>query len=172
MISLCAADEGARRFRARQKISKIRRPTRGTVHRAIRCRIYKERRRDLCRAVGYLSVSMAHAISLHGYRYVLSTSEAESPPPLFLLSSPPSSSHISCFIIGSFSFSFSLSLSFRRDLIYLRDTCGVDPVNTTSSIVKAKRLGLPSGSTAGISCAEAAKKSRHSCKNIRKREDT
>lgn len=46
------------------------------------CRIYKERRRDLCRADGYLSVSMAHAISLHGYRYVLgSESEMEAPPP-------------------------------------------------------------------------------------------
>lgn len=47
------------------------------VRRAIRSRIYKEWRRDLCRAVGYLSVSMAHAISLHGYRYILSTSESE-----------------------------------------------------------------------------------------------
>lgn len=88
------ADDGARRVRARQKISKIRRPMRGTVRRAIRCRIYKERRRDLCRTVGYLSVSMVHAISLHGYRYVL-TSEAESPPSI-----PPP-------------FSFSLPLSPR-----------------------------------------------------------
>lgn len=47
------------------------------VRRAIRSRIYKEWRRDLCRAVGYLSVSMAHAISLHGYRYILSTSESK-----------------------------------------------------------------------------------------------
>lgn len=85
-ISLCAADDGARRVRARQKISKIRRPVRRTVRRAIRCRIYKERRRDLCRTVGYLSVSMVHAISLHGYRYVLSTSEAESPSPPLLSS--------------------------------------------------------------------------------------
>lgn len=103
------ADDGARRVRARQKISKIRRPMRGTVRRAIRCRIYKERRRDLCRTVGYLSVSMVHAISLHGYRYVL-TSEAESPPSLFLFLSSSFSSHISCFIIRSFPHFLSLFL--------------------------------------------------------------
>lgn len=111
---------------ARQKISKIRRPMRGTVRRAIRCRIYKERRRDLCRTVGYLSVSMVHAISLHGYRYVLSTSKVESPSPLV-----PSLSfflflftYVPLYYWIFLSPSLSPSLSFRRDLIYLGTPAG------------------------------------------------
>ena len=63
---------------ARQKISKIRRVARGTVCPGAPSRIYKERSHDLCRGLGYLSISMVHAIPLHGYRYVLA-SNARSP---------------------------------------------------------------------------------------------
>lgn len=58
---------------ARQKISKIRRVARGTVCPGAPSRIYKERSHDLCRGLGYLSISMVHAIPLHGYRYVLAS---------------------------------------------------------------------------------------------------
>lgn len=139
---------------------------RGTVRRAIRCRIYKERRWDLCRTVGYLSVSMVHAISLHGYRYVLSTSEAESLPPpytVFFSSFLPLSLRVYPALLLDLSLTLFLSFFiFEARLDLPGDTCRVDPVNTTSSIVKAKRLGLPSSS--GIS---SAKKSRKSYKNRR-----
>lgn len=94
------------------------------VRRAIRSRIYKEWRRDLCRAVGYLLVSMAHAISLHGYRYILSTSRSTvsfpfpSSPPLFL-------SHFEYILLYYRMFLSLFSfLSFRRDLIYLKTPAG------------------------------------------------
>jgi len=110
---MMARGESTRASVRDRKLVKSGGQTRGTVRRAIRCRIYKERRRDLCRTVGYLSVSMAHAISLHGYRYVLGASEAQIvavlfpfPRPLFLFFFP----HIFCFIIGAFFLSFFLYL--------------------------------------------------------------
>lgn len=69
---ICLCDEEQARP-ARQKISKIRRVARGTVCPGAQSRIYKERSHDLCRDLGYLSISMVHAISLHGYRYVLAS---------------------------------------------------------------------------------------------------
>lgn len=74
---------------ARQKISKIRRVARGTVRPGAQARIYKERSHDLCPGLGYLSISMAHAIPLHGYRYVFLPRELCFFPLCLFLSFPP-----------------------------------------------------------------------------------
>lgn len=74
---------------ARQKISKIRRVARGTVRPGAQTRIYKERSHDLCPGLGYLSISMAHAIPLHGYRYVFLPRELCFFPLCLFLSFPP-----------------------------------------------------------------------------------
>lgn len=105
---ICLCDEEQARP-ARQKISKIRRVARGTVCPGAQSRIYKERSQDLCRGLGYLSISMVHAISLHGYRYVLA-SNAGSAFALFL---PPTFfSFFSLFPASAF---FSSTLTFPRD---------------------------------------------------------
>lgn len=62
-IWLCD-EEQASRPAARQKISKIRRVARGTVCPGAQARIYKERSHDLWGGLGYLSISMVHAISV------------------------------------------------------------------------------------------------------------
>lgn len=110
---------------------------------------------------------MAHAISLHGYRYVLSRSEVECrylvPYPLLFRSFSLSSclysillldlSHLSLSLtlFISFCFSFSLLYLFEVRLDLPEDTCGVDLVNTTSSIVKAKRSASSGFSTGNSS---------------------
>lgn len=76
------------------------------VRRAIRSRIYKEWRRDLCRVIYRFRWHIA--ISLHGYRYILSTSESEyrflSPSSFFSFLSY--SEYILLYYIGCFSPSF------------------------------------------------------------------
>lgn len=120
----------------------------------------------------YVGPSVIYRFRWHTrYRYTdIDTSlvrARQSRPPAFFLSLsffPLLPLCIYAALLGPFSLSLFI---FQARLDLPGDTCGADPVNTTSSIVKAKRLGLPSGSsTAGISFAEAAKENRNSYKNI------